>query len=194
LPAGVPPGFEDDVGAEDVPAAALIPLQTDVAGSWIVGTPAEEAILVSWNVPGPDPFLEDRGVVLWRRFDDGGEPWRPVWGKTFPAKRDPVLGIDASVADVTADGSEDAIVFAESGGSGGCGTYLVVDAVAGRSVFEEQGCDRAIEPSADPIGLLRRQAVYEEGDAHCCPSAWRIDVLTYVDGEWATASSTTSPA
>ena len=137
---------------EDVPAAALIPIGAEVTGHWETSTSAGDAIVVAWSVPGQDPFRQDRGIAAWRRFADGGLPWRPVWGMAFPARRDPLLGLSAQVADVTGDGSADAIAFAERGGSGGCGTTLVVDLASGTEVFREEGCDRRI----DAVGRSRR--------------------------------------
>ncbi len=73
--------------------------------------------------------------MVWRRFTDGGAPWRPVFGETYPAAGTPVLGITATTQDVTGDGSEDALVFAETGGSGSCGIYSVLDLAAGTTVY-----------------------------------------------------------
>ena len=193
LPPGLPPSFENDVPAGDVPAAALIPIGAEVTGHWETSTSVGDAIVVAWSVPGQDPFRQDRGIAVWRRFADGGLPWRPVWGTAFPARRDPLLGLSAQVADVTGDGSSDAIVFAERGGSGGCGITLVVDLASGTEVFREEGCDRRVDASVDPVGLTITEAVFAPGDPHCCPSSVRTTTLVYVDGAWERASSTTSP-
>ena len=193
LPAGLPPSFEDDVPPDNVPAAALIPIGAEVTGSWTASTVSGDAIVVAWSVPGPDPFRQDRGIAAWSRFDDGGLPWRPVWGTAFAAKRDPMLGVSSQVADVTGDGSEDAIVFAERGGSGGCGLTLVVDLATGTEVYRDEGCDRRVDPSSDPVGLTITEAVYAPGDPHCCPSSVRTATLVYGNGGWEQASSTTSP-
>jgi len=194
LPAGLPPSFGDAVGPGDVPAAALVPLEAQVTGSWRATTSAGDVILVSWEMPGGDPFRTDRGIAAWRRFDDGAAPWRPVWGQAFPARRNPLQNLAADLADVTGDGSADAVVSAEIGGSGTCGSVLVVDLATGREVYRSAGCDRIVTPSADPVGLTIREAVYKAGDAHCCPSAVRTTILVDADGSWQTASSTTSPA
>jgi hypothetical protein len=194
LPDGIPPSFEDDVAADNVPAAALTPIGAVVTGSWTASISAGEAIVVAWTFPGKNPFRQDRGVAAWRRFDDGGPPWRPVWGVAFDARRaSPVLGVDAQLADVSGDGSADALVLASMGGSGGCGTTFAVDLVAAAQIYRSQGCDRTIEPSSDPVGLRVREAVYAPGDPHCCPSGFRETVLVYEDGSWGTASSSVSP-
>ena len=193
LPAGVPPYFESDVPSEDVPPLALVPLTAEVTGSWSVFTATGEAIIVAWQFPGTDPFRLNRGLAAWRRFDDEGAPWRPVWGAAFP-KREGVLGIDATTGDMSGDGSDDVLVFAGLGGSGGCGTYMVLDPSIGQVLFEREVCDAVIDPSASPIGLLIREAVYEPDDPHCCPSAMRERVLTYSDGDWREVSATLVPA
>jgi hypothetical protein len=105
-----------------------------------------------------------------------------------------MLGVSSQLADVTGDGSADAIVFAEQGGSGGCGRTLAVDLATGQEVFREDGCDRRVDPSVDPVGLTITEAVYAPGDPHCCPSSVRTTTLVYTGGQWQRASSTTAPA
>ena len=194
LPAGLPPSFGEDVGTGDVPAAALIPVKAEVTGSWHAATSAGDAIVVAWEMPGPDPFRLDRGIAVWRRFDDGGAPWRPVWGHAYPAGRSSLQNLTAQIADVTGDGSDDAVILAETGGSGSCGTTSVVDLATAAPVYQSEGCDRTVDPSVDPVGLTVREAVYRRGDAHCCPSKVRTTVLVDTDGTWQTASvDTTTP-
>ena len=193
LPPGLPPSFENDVPPDDVPAAALIPIGAEVAGHWETSTSAGDAIVVAWSVPGEDPFRQDRGIAAWRRFADGGLPWRPVWGMAFPAKRDPLLGLSAQVADVTGDGSADAIAFAERGGSGGCGLTLVIDLASGTEVFREEGCDRRVDASIDPVGLTITEAVFAREIRIAARAASATTTLVYADGAWERASSTTSP-
>jgi hypothetical protein len=193
VPDGVPPSFEDDVAAENVPTPALIPQGAAVTQAWT--NQAGDAIAVAWESPGGDPFRRDRGVAVWRRFHDGGAPWRPVWGQAFPAGRDePVLGVDARFADVTGDSSADALVFASLGGSGACTATWVIDVAAGAQAYRDRGCDRVIEASSDPVGLRIREAVYAPGDPHCCPSGFRETILVYDNGAWRAASSSVSPA
>jgi hypothetical protein len=195
LPAGVPTAFDQAVPAGDVPTDALVPSGTDVTGSWYATTSAGEAIVVAWVVPGPDPsdpFLP-RGIVVWRRFDDGGAPWRPVYGAAY-SKRAGIYAIASVIGDVTGDASDDALVFAETGGSGGCGTYTVIDLVSGTQRFDRQVCDTQIAPSADPAGLTIIEAVYTSNDPHCCPSATRTTVMTYgADGAWHVVSRQVIP-
>jgi hypothetical protein len=194
LPPGIPPLFEDDVGAANVPAAALVPLETEVTGTWYGVSSAGEAIVVAWEVPGGDPFRLARGFAIWRRFDGGGPPWRPVYGEVVPRSA-AVLGITGIPADVTGDGSDDVVLRLDTGGSGACGRYLVLDLAAGAAAYDEEGCDRSVEPHDGPPGLLVREAVYERGDPHCCPSAFRQTVLTYAgDGGWEVASERELPA
>jgi hypothetical protein len=192
-PSGLPSALGADLPAGDVPVTELVPAGTEPTGSWFANTNAGDAIAVAWEVPGPDPFRADRGFVVWRHT---GDPvlWRPVFAVTYPAARHPVLGITATVDDVTGDGSDDVLVFAETGGSGGCGTYLVVDAASGAQAFRRSVCDASIEPSVDPAGLILTEAVYAHGDPHCCPSATRTTVLrAEADGAWTTVSVTTAP-
>jgi hypothetical protein len=190
LPAGLPGPYGEDVAPAAVPTAALVPAGTEVTGRWFASTSAGDAIVVSWLVPGADPFRLERGLAAWRRFADA-PAWRAVYGTVRP-KRQAVLGVDALIADVTGDGSEDALAFLSTGGSGSCGTYLVVDLAAATDVFERDGCDTRIDPNADPVGVSVTEAVYRDGDPHCCPSATKVTVLAYAGGgRWKKVSATT---
>jgi hypothetical protein len=195
LPAGVPASFDRDVPSGDVPTDALVPAGTEVTGTWYATTSGGEAIVVAWAVPGSDPsdpFLP-RGVAVWRRFDDGGAPWRPVYGVAY-TKKAGIYAIASVIGDMTGDGSDDALVLAETGGSGACGTYDVVDLALGTRIFDKQVCDTQITPSADPAGLTIIEAVYAPGDPHCCPSATRTTVMTYgADAAWHVASRKVIP-
>jgi hypothetical protein len=180
------------VAAANVPSAALVPLKTEVTGTWYGVSSAGEAIVVAWQVPGRDPLRLARGYAVWRRF--GHEGWRPVHAELLP-KSSGVLGITGIPAELTGDGSDDVLLRLDTGGSGACGRMLVLDLAAGRPVYDEEGCDRRVEPHAGPTGLLVTRAVYEPGDPHCCPSAFEEKVLTYAgDGEWDVASERTRPA
>ena len=57
--------------------------------------------------------------------------------------------------------------------SGGCGSYLVVDLATRRARLRAHRRLRHTPRSRSPIppGLVRSEAVYRPGDAHCCPSA-----------------------
>jgi hypothetical protein len=193
LPSGLPSAFGEDLPAGDVPLTSLVPAGTEPAGSWFAKTAAGDAIVVAWQAPGADPFRADRGFAVWRHTDDADAPWLPVYAVTYPADRHPVLGITVAIGDVTGDGSEDALVFAETGGSGGCGTYVAVDAAAGTRAFNRTVCDTTIVVSPDPPGLIVTEAVYAHGDPHCCPSAMRTTVLQRdASGGWTTVSRTTT--
>lgn len=188
-----PPGFDEDVLAANVPAAALIPLTTKVTGTWYADTSAGQAIVVGWEAASQDPFRTTRGFVVWRHFEDAGSPWRPIYGAEYRPKTG-VLSTHATIADVTGDGQSDVLVDAVSGVTANCGDYTVVDLLTGRPVFARHVCDTTIEPSASPAGLTVSKAVYAPGDAHCCPSATRVTILTRgADGAWTKASSSTAP-
>lgn len=191
LPPGIPPRFEGDVAAANVPAAALVPLKTEVTGTWYGVASNGEAIVVAWQVPGRDPLRLARGYAVWRRFADG---WAPIHAELLPRSAG-VLGISGTPTEVTGDGSDDVILRLDTGGSGSCARTIVLELATGAEAYDEEGCDRAVEPHAGPTGLLVTEAVFEPGDPHCCPSAFRESVLTYVgDGAWDVASETTRPA
>jgi hypothetical protein len=172
-----------DVGATDLPFEELVPDGAELAGSWVAGGGPREAVLVAWFRPSPDPLAVARGYAAFRREAEGGQ-WWGVYRREI-GRRAGVLGLSVVTADVTGDGAEDALVLEETGGTGGCGTYRVIDLQAGISVFQRAICDTRIDASARPIGLAIRTAIYGPDDPHCCPSAFRTTILVYEgDGSW----------
>ena len=194
LPAGTPGSYAEAVDAADLPPEALVPAGNDPSELWPVVAPdGSQFALVAFAEPGDDPLRQARGLIVWRRFDDA-PPWRPVFGFTDAADAG-VVQIRATIGDATGDGSPDALTFEDTGGSGACGVWRVLDLAANAQVFERRTCDTTIELSADPIGLSVREAVFEEGDAHCCPSAFTVSILEF-DGspDWSVLSTTEQPA
>ncbi len=196
-PAGVPHGtplsYDRDLDAASLPADTLVPPGTEPTDVWPAISPdGTQFALIAFAVMSDDPFRRERGLVLWRRFDDA-PAWRAVYGVS-DAPGAGVLDIHALIGDATGDGSPDAITFEDTGGSGRCGTWRVLDLTANADVFTKATCDTTIDLSTDPVGLVVRQAIFAPGDAHCCPSSTRISVLTFDPASgWTVASSTERP-
>lgn len=193
VPHGTPPSYDRDIDAASLPAGALVPRGTEPTDVWPAISPdGTQFALIAFAAKGGDPFRRARGLVLWRRFDDA-PVWRAVYGVSDAADAG-VLDIHALIGDATGDGSPDAITFEDTGGSGGCGTWRVLDIAANTDVLTKETCDTTIDLSPDPVGLEVRQAVFAPGDAHCCPSSMRISVLTFDPASgWTVASSTEQP-
>ena len=193
VPDGTPPSYDRDLDAASLPADALVPPGTEPTDVWPAISPdGTQFALIAFAAMSDDPFRRARGLVLWRRFDDA-PAWRAVYGVTDPPGAG-VLDIHALIGDATGDGSPDAVTFEDTGGSGGCGTWRVLDLAANADVFTRETCDTTIDLSPDPVGLVVRQAIFAPGDAHCCPSSMKISVLTFDDASgWTVSSSTEQP-
>ena len=190
VPSGTPASFDEDVDPSDVPPEALIPPGTSVTDIWYAETSAGSTILVAFVDPGTDPFRLEHGLVVWRRFPGEPEPWRPVFGLLDPPERG-VVELHAIVGDATGDGSPDALTFENTGGSGVCGTWRVIDLASNATAFTKKTCDTTIDLSSDPPGLVVQEAVFAPGDAHCCPSTTKTSVLTFDEASGWTVDSTT---
>jgi hypothetical protein len=190
VPEGTPTSFAHDLDAADLPADELVPDGTEPTDIWpTISAYGAQFTLIAFAAPSDDPFRQERGLVVWRRFDDA-PPWRAVLGLSDPADAG-VLGINALIGDATGDGSPDAITFEDTGGSGACGTWRVLDLAANSQVFKKSTCDTTIDLSTDPVGLVVREAIFDTGDSHCCPSATKISVLTFDEASGWTVDSTT---
>jgi hypothetical protein len=95
-----------------------------------------------------------------------------------------VLGIRLRSGDLTGDGYRDLLAFEETGGSGACGVWRVFAAVDGtlRELLRRRTCDTDISLARG--GLQVTAAVFEPGDAHCCPSALRQLTLRWDGSRW----------
>lgn len=192
LPDGVPGAFSEDVAIRALPLTALIPRGDEVTGVGRARTGAGDAVVIAFATPGPDPFVQARGFVVWQR-SEGGEPaWRAVYGLAH-GRREGVLAISLDVTDLTGDGSDEALVREDTGGSGTCATYRVIDLAAASPIWTRALCDAQVQPSPDPLGLSVVARVYEPGDAHCCPSAISERVLAWHGGRFIEVSETLTP-
>jgi hypothetical protein len=193
LPAGVPGAFDGDVAAPDVPLGALVPAGTRVSASWAARTSAGDALVVAYEAPSADPFVAARGFVVWRRDRGADPPWRPVFGIEHP-RRDGILGIQASIDDVTGDGSSDALLMEATGGVGNCGRWRVIDLAAGIQRWQRSLCDAEVAAGQDPPGLSITSPLFRPGDPHCCPTAIRTTVYAYrPSGRFVRVSEQTAP-
>lgn len=178
IPDGVPASFDDDVPARDLPIGDLVPAGDAVTGVDRAKSGGGEAVVIVFTTPGSDPFSQARGFVVWRSEPGTDPPWRAVYGLAH-GRRDGVLAISADATDLTGDGSPDALIREETGGTGSCATYRVVDLATGFPLWKRSLCDAEIQPNPDPIGLFEVARVYAPEDPHCCPRAIRERVLTW---------------
>ena len=188
----MPATFEEDVTGRELPVDELIPPGDEVTSADRAKTSGVEAVVIVFATPGVDPFSQARGFVVWRRDEGAEPPWRAVYGLAH-GKRDGVLSISADTTDLTDDGSADALIREEIGGTGACATYRVVDLAAGAPLWRRGVCDAEIQPNPDPIGLYEVARIYGPDDPHCCPSAIRERVLAWDGTRFAVVSEEVTP-
>jgi hypothetical protein len=183
FPAGVPTTYRPDAAAEDVPPEALIPPGAVPTGEWFAFTDSGVTILIAWAELGKDPTRLSRGLGVWRPAASAPH-WRLAAVRTHRANEG-LMEIQVTAADVTGEGSDDAIVLEGTSGSGACGTWLVLELRSLERIFERDLCDARVEPAPEPHpGLVVTEAVFREGDAHCCPSAIRRTTLEWTGSRW----------
>jgi hypothetical protein len=182
----VPATYRKDVEAGDLPAGSLVPAGADVTETEY---PSPDTVVVPY-ASGSDPFTQEHGLVVWRRFPGEPDPWRARFG--FRDKPNAgVLGIQLQTADVTGDGQPDVISFENVGGSGVCGTWRVLSLSpeADTQTYARDLCDATVDANAKPVGIRLTESVFRPGDPHCCPSSTRETVLTWTGARWKVASS-----
>lgn len=181
-PRPIPPAWaipiEEDLAPEDLPDGSLVPAGAELTDRVVLPAAGvqPDLIAVSYAV-GDDPFAREHGFAVWQRFPDP-PAWSVVYAFVDPPDAE-VLGIRLRSGDLTGDSHDDVLVFEETGGSGACGTWKVVAATAEgvERIFKRKTCDAEFLIRGGALEL--REAVFEPGDAHCCPSAFR-----YATYEW----------
>jgi hypothetical protein len=182
LPPGVPTAYAPDDEPGDVPAEALIPKNAEATGTAFPHFPGGEIGIVVTYARGDDPFAREQGLVVWRRF--GRSPhWRATHGFHDAASAG-VFGIQVQLGEATGDDQPEALTFESIGGTGNCGGWRLIQ--LGPAIETEveplDTCDAQVEFSIDPVGLTLTEAIFKAGDAHCCPSRFRVTQLEY-EGE-----------
>jgi hypothetical protein len=191
IPAGVPVTYDEDVPGRELPVDELVPPGDEVTGVDRARTVEGDAVVIVFATPGPDPFSQARGFVVWRRDAGGDPPWQAVYGLAH-GERDGVLAISADTTDLTNDASADVLIREETGGTGACATYRVIDLAAGAPLWKRSVCDAEIQPNPDPIGLYEVARIYGPDDPHCCPRAIRERVLAWNGDRFAVVSTETT--
>jgi hypothetical protein len=197
LPPDAPRTFGAGVDADDLPMRELVPPGAAAGASWAgsVSSDAEAdrpVLVVSWS--RGDPAAGEVGLEIWERSDaTAADPWRVVYAVTDPPDAG-VYGVRFDVGDVTADGSPDVLSFEDMGGSGGCGTWRVIEMAAGSYTerYRKQTCDTMVRVVGGDLQV--RTAVFGPEDAHCCPSAFRTTTLRWNGSAWDVVERTREPA
>ncbi len=173
--------------------APLAPPGATLTSTASFSTPEDPVDLVAFAWRRGDPFAGELGFSVWQRFEDS-PAWRAVSAFTDgPAKG--VLGITFGAADLTGDGISDFLTREDRGGSGACATWRVLSPAQGTAtqVFRHGGCDTSIE-LGEGASLTVREAVFEPGDSHCCPSAFRTTTLEWDGSAFVETDVVESPA
>jgi hypothetical protein len=193
LPPDAPATYAGDAAAGELPLLELVPPEAAVDASAVRSPPEvpAEQLEIVWS-RGDDPFARERGFALWMPFDDPAR-WDVVYAFTAPVSRG-VLGIRTQSGDVTGDLVPDLLVVEDVGGSGACAVWRVVATGDGAAaeVFRRRTCDADLALVGGDLEL--REAVFEPGDSHCCPSAYRTTTLTWDGERFVPTDVTESPA
>jgi hypothetical protein len=140
------------------------------------------------QVIGNRPLGTDRRIVTWRLGGHAEEPSTGLYGVTiwqgkqrlYSHRAAPVTyGIHIETGDFSGDGRNDALLFEDHDGSGGCGVYraLVSEPTSMRQVNARLLCVDRGSIHLRPAGLVFRIGVRKDPmtaeQIHCCYEALR---------------------
>ena len=194
LPADAPTLVDDPTDVAKVAVgdlAPLVPPRAEITFTTLQTTPQDplDQVALAWR-RGADAFASTHGLVVWQRSE--GPAWRALYAFT-DRPRNGVLGITMEPGDLTGDGIADLLTSEHTGGTGACGRWRVVTSLPGSAteIFRRDACDAEIVIAGGELRI--REAVYEPGDPHCCPSAFRVTTLHWNGEDWVETSSETQP-
>ncbi|HJS27060.1 MAG TPA: hypothetical protein VJ913_08050 [Actinomycetota bacterium] len=194
LPADAPTLVDDPAHIARVSAGDLRPLvppQAEITFTTLQTTPQDpiDQVALAWR-RGADAFASTHGFVVWQRSE--GPAWRALYAFT-DRPRSGVLGITMEPGDLTNDGIADLLTSEHTGGTGACGRWRVVTSLPGNAaeIYRKEACDTQIAIAGGDLRI--REAVYEPGDPHCCPSAFRVTTLRWNGEDWVETGSKTQP-
>ena len=148
--------------------------------------------MIAFATPGPDPFRRPSGSSS-GGATTGRPPWRAVYGLAH-GRRDGVLAISADTTDLTGDGVDDALIREETGGSGACATYRVIDLAAAADLDACRSATPRSSRTPTRSACIEVARIYAPEDPHCCPSAIRerrARVRTATASWWSRKTSAT---
>ena len=177
------------MAARELPVERLVPRGGEVTGVARAKTAEGEAVVIAFAAPGDDPFRRARVRRVAPRAGDD-PPWRAAYGLAHGSVTRAVdLGRRHRPHRRRLD---DALIREETGGSGTCATYRVIDPPASRSGNARLRRRDPAEPRPDRLYEVTR--IYDSGDPHCCPSAIRERVLAWDGARFVMVSEEVTPA
>jgi hypothetical protein len=179
-PARFPWSLVGGGNAHEVVLGETVAADAQLIAAWY---PRPHQVLVQWVRDfGDEPPYREFGLTLWAYEPRRSHryPWQPVWTLRRSEYRERVDALRITLGDLTGDRHGDFLVFVDTDGSGGCGTYLAVvdERFGARIALRRQLC-----LDQGQIVLRNGRLVVSEGvdfagpGIHCCYRKTRVTTL-----------------
>jgi len=177
--APVPDLLPGDPNPHHLKLSDAVPADAELTGAWY---PAAHELLVQWDRDFEEQPYEEFGLTLYEYDGQQSEyPWRKAW-LLRRTETERVAGLRLQVGDFTGDGRANFVVFVDTDGSAGCGTYR---AYVNRGPATRLVLRRSLCLDQGQVVLRRSRLLVTEGvdfagpGIHCCYRRVRRTVLRW---------------
>jgi hypothetical protein len=175
-PAPIPTLLEGSTDPHGLVVSAAVPIDANLEGVDYVGREPKQLIVswerAHWTRDGQAAIWERRGLAIWQLDPGNAASWHRVYTyETLVNNQVGVEGFGVSVGDISRDGRPEVLVFFDTGGSAGGGTYHLF-ANSGYRIRQPLVKDLALDQGT--ISFAHGALVVLEGvdhrgaGIHCC--------------------------
>jgi hypothetical protein len=188
-PAPIPTLLEGSTDPRGLPLSSAVPVDANIDGADYV-TRAPKQLVVTWNrerlTRGGTMIWERRGMAIWQLDRGRAASWHRVY--TYETPINNVVGIEGfgvSLGDISGDERPEVLVFFDTDGSAGGGTYHLF---ANTGYRLRRPLVKSLSMDQGTIAFSRGRLVIREGvdfrgpGIHCCYRKVRVTWLRW-DGE-----------
>jgi hypothetical protein len=187
IPAAIPTLVEGSTDPHGLVVSSAVPIDATLDSADYVGRKPRQ-LIVTWEREhltrdGQAAIWQRRGLAIWQLDRGNAAAWHRVY--TYETLLNKVVGVEGfrvSLGDVSGDGRPEVLVFFDTDGSAGGGTYHLF-ANAGyrlrQALVKELSSDQGTISFAPNALLIREGVDYRGPGIHCCYRRVRVTWLRW---------------
>ena len=176
IPAPIPTLVEGSLDPRGLALSSAVPADANLDGAnYVEGKPSQ--LIVTWDREhltrdGQAAIWESRGIAIWQLDRGNGAVWHRVY--TFETPLNDMLGVEGfrvSLGDISGDRRPEILVFFDTGGSAGNGTYHLFANSGYRirqPLVKELSSDDGTISFAHGTLVIDQGVTYLGPGIHCC--------------------------
>jgi hypothetical protein len=187
IPAPIPTLVEGSTDPHGLALSSAVPVDANLdSANYVDRTPRQ--LIVTWDRAhltgnGQAEIWERRGIAIWQLDRGGAATWHRVY--TYETPIDNQLGVerfDVKLGDISGDGRPEVLVFFDTDGSAGGGTYHLFASSGFRirqPLVEDLATDEGTISFEDRSLVVREGLDFRGPGIHCCYRKVRVSRLRW---------------